>query len=117
MSPLGMAVADLLGDVFSGIYHLDDGKLKKVDWGDPYVISVQLHWQSLSTFDSNHLTKLVVLCHDRCLRLAISAITVRTLELMFHQRQREGDIMRRMPTIEEHIGMIRKYYPLPLTIE
>ena len=32
LSPLGAAVADLLGDVFAGIYHLDNADLRKVDW-------------------------------------------------------------------------------------
>lgn len=111
MSPLGEAVANLLDNVFVGIYHLDDNKLRKVDWGDTYVVCVQLSCQSLSNFDNNNLTKLVVLAHDYCLRLDISARTVRTLELMFHARQRQGDLMRRMPTMEQHLEIIRRYYP------
>ena len=113
MSPLGAAVADLLGDCYSGIYHLEDKKLKKVDWGDPYVVAVQISHQQLSTFDGPYLTLLVVLAHDRCLRMSIRAATVNTLELLFHQRQRGGDLSRRMPTIEEHIASIRRYHPQP----
>ena len=112
MSPLGEKVADLLDDVFSGIYHLDTGKLQKVDWGNDHHIAVQLYYQSLSTFDSPHLTWLVVLCHDRLLRMEVHATTFNTLELVFHQRgQREGDISKRMPTMEQHISGIRKYFP------
>lgn len=112
LSPLGAAVADLLGDVFCGIYHLDIKKLKKVDWGNPHFIAVQLPWRTLSTYDNPELTWLVVLCHDRCLRLEISAVTVKTLQLMFHQRQRDGRLDQRMPTIEGQIEHIRKYHPI-----
>jgi hypothetical protein len=111
ISPLGIAVADLLGDVFAGIYHLDDKKLRLVDWGDSYVISVQLSHTTLATWDSDSLTRLVVLSHDRCLRLAISARTVNTLQLMFHWRQRGASVMEGLPTMEEHLALIRRYYP------
>lgn len=112
MSPLGEAVADLLGDVWSGIYHLDSKKLRRVDWSDAHCVSVQIYYQQLSTFDSSALTWLVVLCHDRCLRMSIDAVTVKTLQLTFHQRQRDGGISERMPTIEDHIASIRKHCPL-----
>ncbi len=32
MSPIGEAVADLLGEVYQGIYHLETRSLRKVDW-------------------------------------------------------------------------------------
>lgn len=137
LSPLGVAVADLLGDVFCGIYHLDNDTLSRVDWGDTYVIVVPLHcYVNLSTFDNELLTKLVVLSHDRYLRLDIrAAATVRpmdirravdeewsddamrelgsaALELMFHLRKsRTGSMMDRMPTMETHLASIRQYYP------
>lgn len=111
MSPLGGNVANLLDKVFKGIYHLDMGKLEKVDWGDPYVVSVQLYYQNLATFDNDYLTRLVVLAHDYCLRLDISAATIKTLELMFHQRQPTGNVSQQMPTMEQHLAAIRCYHP------
>lgn len=112
ISPLGEAVADLLGEVFAGIYHLDNQKLARVDWADPYVIVVFVSHCSLSTFDNDHLTRLVVLSHDRMLRVNIDAKSARVLELMFHQRKtRDGSIMERMPTMEQHLADIRKYFP------
>ena len=67
---------------------------------------------SLATFDSEKLTKLVVLAHDRYLRVDIGAAGKGKLELMFHLRKtRTGDLMRRMPTMEQHLADIRKYYP------
>jgi len=114
LTPLGATVADLLGDVFSGIYHLDQKQLAKVKWDDPYVVTVLLGHQSLATFDSPYLTWLVVLSHDRMLRMDIRAKTVNMLELMFHQRKdRAGSVSERMPTMEQHLAAIRKYYPAP----
>lgn len=111
MSPLGENVANLLDKVFCGIYHLDMGKLQKVDWGDTYVVCVQLYMRNLSTYDNDNLTRLVVLAHDHCLRVDISARTVKTLELMFHQRKPSGSYAERMPTIEQHLADIRRYHP------
>lgn len=110
MSKLGRVVADLLGDVFCGIYHLDQKELRKVNWGDKYVIVFRLAG-SLSTFDNESLTKLVVLAHDRYLRVDIGAASKGKLEIMFHLRAyRTGDLMRRMPTMEDHLASIRRYY-------
>ncbi len=108
MSPLGIQVADLLGDVFLGIYHLDYKALERVNWdNDDYIIFV-LSYHSLSTVDSNELTKLVVFCHDRALRMDIKSVAPKRLELLFHQRVREGDFYHVCPTIEEHINKIRE---------
>lgn len=106
MSPLGIQVADLLGDVFLGIYHLDYMALKRVNWDDD-CISFVLSYHTLSTVDSNELTKLVVLCHDRALRMDIKSVAPKRLELTFHQRVRDGDFYHTCPTIEEHINKIR----------
>jgi hypothetical protein len=110
MSPLGTAVADLLGDVWAGIYHLDSGALKRVDWHHPFFIDITLRG-SLSTFDSDHLTALVVLSHDRMLRMTVEPAAPRYLRLTFHQRHtRTGSMMERIPTIEDHIAAIRSRY-------
>ena len=108
ISPLGISVADLLGEVFDGIYHLERDALQRVDWDEDQYIAIRLSYMNLSTFDLPHLTRLVVLSHDRCLRMSISAVGHNILELIFHQRQRLGRISERMPTIEEHIAHIRK---------
>ncbi len=111
MSPLGRVVADLLGDIYEGIYHLDDSALIKVDWSNEYTISIVLRAE-FSTVDHNGLTRLVVLCHDRMLRCSIRARTVNYLELRFHQRElREGGhFAQRCPTLEDHVRMIRDHY-------
>lgn len=110
LSPLGENVADLLGDVFAGIYHLDYKALERVNWDDPDVILFTLSYHSMSTVDSDELTRLVILSHDRKLRLEIRAVAPKRLELVFHQRVREGVFYHMCPTIEEHLNTIREHY-------
>lgn len=110
MSPLGVTVADLLGDLFGGIYHLETKDLKAVDWASDHHIAFTLRYKSLSTFDYDELTRLVFLCHDYALRCSISARANNMLELMFHRREREGGISKRHPTIESALELWRKYH-------
>ncbi len=113
ISLLGEQVADLLGDVWAGIYHLDNRLLAKTDWSDSYFIKVQIS-DGIATFDGPLLTWLAVLAHDRLLRLQISAVCNGRLALEFHQRKgRTGGLSARLPTIEEHIASIRKFHPTP----
>lgn len=109
LSPLGRAVADLLGDIFFGIYHLETKALMKAQWDDPYVIILVLRCR-LSTFDNDSLTRLVVLCHDRCIRCHITGKGPGYIELMFHRRQREGSMYERHPTLEAAAARIRGDY-------
>lgn len=111
MSPLGEATADILGDLFAGIYHLDTKMLRKVDWSNKYFTVVTLDHKRLSTVDFDELTALVVLAHDRMLRVSVSARATGKLEVMFHQREtRVGDISVRCPTMEDHAAQIRARY-------
>ncbi len=115
MSPLGVTVAEVLGFVWRGIYHLDHGALMRAEWWDEGCIKVAVDSGTLSTWDFNYLTALVVVCHDLGLRLSVNTHGPRMLALMFHQRTaRTGSGMERMPTIEEHIGLLRKGYAVAL---
>jgi hypothetical protein len=110
LSPLGRNVADMLGDVFKGIYHLPSNSLRKVDWGDPSCIEYT-YYGCLETVDFNLLTILVVLAHDRMIRISIRGIGPGYMRLMFHQREkRTGSIYERYPTIEDHVKQIREHY-------
>lgn len=120
-SEVGALAADILGEVFRGIYHVPD--VEDVDWkNDPFIV-VKLGRLSLSTFDSDLLTRLVVLAHDRCVRIQVSVETETReapeeygggeyeqvdLVLMFHKRKgRKGRMMERHPTLEQAIAAIR----------
>lgn len=108
LSPLGKRVAQLLGTVYGGIYHLPQHcyMSKKTQWDNSKHIRIYLEDSNhLSTFDFNHLTALVILAHDYCVRLHIKPCTPRLLILDFHLRERNGkEIYSYHPTIEEAIA-------------
>ena len=111
MSPLGIAVADFLGDVFLGIYHMNVKSLRKVQWDEPDYIRVTLPAGSIATVDADVLTRIVVLAHDRMLRVDLAAIAHDYISLLFHQRHvREGAISQLCPTLEDHTKALREGY-------
>lgn len=110
MSPLGIDVANLLGDVFLGIYHIDSKKLRAVDWFNPEYIEVPIN-ASLCTVDFDHLTRLLVLAHDRMIRVDINGLWRNWLLLKFHQRHtRTGERWQRYETLEDHAAVLRNHY-------
>ena len=107
ISPLGEEVADLLGQLFRGIYH-EGTQASKVDWAHPRHIQIVINHFSFCTYDADLLTRLVVLCHDTRLRCELKAAAPGWLRLVFYKRtQRDGSIFERHPTIEEAIKIAR----------
>lgn len=102
ISDFGRRVADTLGDVFAGIYHLDRGALSRVDWSDADNIQVILYGE-LATWDFTHLTRLVLFAHNRHVRVAVSGASNRHLRVTFSRRDRDGDTYHRHPTIDEQV--------------
>lgn len=112
MSPLGIVVADALGFVYRGIYHLPPSLLERVEWFDERYIAISVP-RDLCTWDGNELTRLVVICHDLMLRMEVDPAGPYHLRLSFYQRRaRTGSISARMPTLEEHAAMIRAGYTI-----
>jgi hypothetical protein len=113
MSPLGKLVADVLGQVFRGIYHLPTTTLKNTDWSDNYMIEFN-HQRSLATVDGWELSWLVILCFDNYLRLEISP-NMRSLKLRFFLRdpKNKEDSCRGIRSIEETISRTRAEFSLP----
>lgn len=108
MSLLGKAVANLLGRVFQGIYHLDTRSLKRVNWADTYCIEYVFRGD-LATVDFGHLTALVIFAHDEMIRVSIRGCGPGYLKMQFHQRaSRFGNMSERYPTMEDHIEIFRK---------
>lgn len=107
LSPIGRKVADILGFVFRGIYHMDWRDLNASDWGNPLFAYVRLS-RGLATFDFQHLSEMLVLCFDHMVRLEIRPRSNQTLELLFHQREsREGGVIRRLPELFDLVQEIR----------
>jgi hypothetical protein len=111
-SELGKEVADILGQVYRGIYHIEK-PARKVDWSNKYWIVICLYGD-MATFDGQVLTELVVMCHDRAIRMEISGAAPNYLRLMFHRRTRFGTMISRHPTIEDAIERIRDLIGLGL---
>lgn len=103
MSPLGVAVADLLGELFYGIYHLDPKALFRVDWTNERFIELTLGHKQLATADYDDLTRLVFLAHHLAIRVAIEASSHNYLHLIFHQRTRNGSGSYKHLTLDQAV--------------
>ena len=102
MSEIGKTVANILGYVGYGIYNCPISH-NRIDWTDDYFVKV--NWRhSLSNWDFDNLTRLVLECHERLIRVEMSGSAPYMIKMIFHQRKgREGEMSERMPTIEEMI--------------
>lgn len=100
-SELGALAADLLDELFQGLYHVER-QARRVDWTDTLCIQITLR-TDLATWDFAQLTRLVFLCHDYCLRGELSAAAFNYIRLRFHRRERTGGIWQRHPTLEEAV--------------
>jgi len=111
ISPFGRAVADLLGFVWRGLYHLPDESLIKAEWHSDRWITIKLYkGHNLATYDFAELSWLVVASHDLMIRTSVHAEFGGALVLGFSPRSRTGDVGRRLPLLEDHIAGIRKLY-------
>jgi hypothetical protein len=101
---------NFFGALFYGEHHIP-GEVTECGYG----WKISSNYIQLSTFDYNALTRLVLLAHDNCVRVDVSARGMNRLVISIYPRQRDGDMSKRHPTIEEHIPLIRdsKYYNYP----
>lgn len=117
ISPLGESVAELLGTIYRGLYHLPETSLKKVDWKNKDLVSIVIRG-GLSSFDDSDLTVLVVLAHDRMIRVTVEGAANNYLRILFSPRKQRWEhgitsSMTSMPTMETHLERIRKIHPAP----
>jgi len=109
MSSLGKKVADILGNVYQGIYHMNQKELTKVDWRHTHHIVIRIR-DSLSTYDFGRLTLLVIACHEFAVRVEVRGRAKNFLELMFHERRKNGHVHERHPTIEQAVASYREAF-------
>ena len=69
-------------------------------FGEGYSIN---HYGDLSTFDFNHLTRLVIMAHKHCIRVGIQPSSPRCVKITLHQRKRNGSNYERHPELSEAI--------------
>ena len=108
VSAFGERVANLLDRLFAGIYHIGR-ECRKADFSREWAVAVTVNDSRFATWDFDLLTKLVILCHDMCIRCEVQAVSPwGYIRLCFHPREREGCISQRHPTIEEAIERTRR---------
>ena len=111
LSPFATEVADLIGTLVQGIYHVSD-EVKKIDWSDTHWIEWRTH-MSFATTDFSRLTELIVLAHDRCIRVEIEPCSRTTLRVMFTPRKRSHEVhgcsIRSHPSLEDNVTRIREW--------
>lgn len=94
---------DLLCESFGGSWHLPENLYS---CGQGIKINYRGH---LATFDNNTLTRLVVLAHDRCVRVEIAPAGPSCVAIKLHARRcREGDSMVRHPTMEKAVELLSR---------
>lgn len=93
----------VLSRTFRGLHHVDIDRIKWHEWFCEYSAL-----DGISTFDYDHLTRLVIAAHDACLRVSICASGPRMVKISIGYREsRGGDINERHPTIEQAIETMR----------
>lgn len=100
VSPFGALVADILGQVYRGIYHIERDVMR-TKWGDGIQVDMTTRVHNLGTFASSELTELVVLCHDHGVVLDVMPRSAHTLRLLFTKR------VSGHPTLDKHMADIR----------
>lgn len=89
-------------DFYGGEHHFP-AKLK------PYGLGWAMsHFGVLSTFDADDLTRLVLLAHERCIRVQVEQGGPNRLRIAIWKREREGCLYERHPTIEQALERFRE---------
>ncbi len=92
---------DFFSEFYFGAHHIPGDSPKTVGnhgW------AVMHNLGELATFDYNGLTRLVLMAHDKCIRVSISPVRNGIMKIMIHRRSREDkSIFGGHPTIEQAI--------------
>lgn len=114
ISELGKDVADMLGFVFQGIYHIERD-VRRVDWSNKHWIEILVYGRGgdLATFDYSRLTLLVFAAHQMAIRVEITSANPQYLRIMFHRRNRGPENTRRHPTLDEAVALFKDICYLP----
>jgi hypothetical protein len=95
--------------LFHGDHHIP-GAIK--EFGRGICLNAKSWGCHFATFDYENLTRAVFLAHDRCIRFEIEPSGPGLLKLIAHKRHtREGDSMKRHPTIETALLTWRQKNP------
>lgn len=112
LSPFGRRVADLLDDLYAGIYHLPLSALRKVEWCHPEYMTIAVRG-GFATYDDSQLTRLVFLCHDYGVRGQLVGCGPHYIRLMLSRRRlrKGGSTWDRHPMLESAVDSYRLTHP------
>jgi hypothetical protein len=97
--------AQMFADVVCGFHHIT-GTVKPFGYG----IKVSAYPSRFATFDFDGLTRLVLLAHDRMIRVQLEPSGPRMIGFaMWKRHHREGGMSERHPTIEQAISLHRMH--------
>lgn len=103
MKTLKEKAESVLGFAYRGLHNVP-GRIHEMGGG----ISIHVPTNTLATFDFDTLTRLVVMCHDECVRMSFKNSGPARICLRFTDRKRDGDFCERHDTIETAIKNIRE---------
>ncbi len=98
----------MLVDMFCGEHHIP-GIIKECGTSG---ILINCQTSAFSTYDFDELTRLVVMGHDRCIRVEIVPSGPNMIGLRLYKRKRDGKMWERHPTLEDAIASVRKRFPI-----
>ena len=93
--------------LYRGEHHIPGAKYKGENvrpCGHGWSVS---HFGDLSSWDADALTRLVLLAHERCVRVEVSQGGPNRLRIAIWGRERAGGIAERHPTIEQAVEHFR----------
>jgi hypothetical protein len=105
ISPFGEQVADLLSELYLGLYHMPYRAIAKANWANNSWISITVSdsWGAFATVDGDMLTRLVVLAHKYDIRVQIEAATHGYLELTFGNLASGGYLVSQHPKLKDRL--------------
>ena len=102
MSDFGVKVADLVGDLFQGIYHIGKQAMK-ANWDHATWVKLNVSDSHFATYDSSLLTHLVILAHTRNIRISVEGAAPGYLRLKFMAVTQSGFFADSHPTLLESL--------------
>lgn len=102
-SEFGRKVANLLDDLYEGLYHIPTAAIRKAEWEHNHRITLTVKDTNYATADVDRLTKLVFLAHRYGVRVAIRGAASGYIRLVFEEVNRHNFLIQRHPTLEEAV--------------
>ncbi|MBL4929368.1 hypothetical protein [Fuscibacter oryzae] len=111
LDPFQRRAFAILGVIGRGIYNAPID-WDSIFWKMPGALKVTWNGQSFATWDSDELTRAVMLAHDAGIRFAIAPHSYTALEIVMTRRDRDtAGICGRKPSLTEAVITHRQRYP------